>query len=199
MGTVLEKQEKVRVSSTRNDGIELAGLTPSEVKTMEGMVHGYSWARVVDGRFEFLPAHETPPAPTEDAMLPEWRVPREGDGTEQYQKELFDPTVRFDTYTGSIIIQHLCGYFYTQDGYRRNAEFLERCGFQCLRSRRGDDGRFWELWFLPGLWAAKGPLENAIHSVPKEQQMDRAMEFFPKQVSFGTLDVASQRMCQVID
>lgn len=203
MSEVLEKHEKVRVSSTSHDKgnhrIELAGLTHNELKGIEGMAHGYSWARVVDGRVEFIPGYETPPAPTEDSMLPEWRTPREGDGTEQYQKEMFDPTYRFDGYTGSIIIRHLCGYFYTADGYRRNAEFLERCGFQCLRSRRGGDGRFSEHWFLPGLWAAEGPLKDEVGTLPKEQQMEQALKFLPTQVSFGTLDVAVQRLCQVID
>lgn len=196
-------QKPVRISSSSRgpvkSGISLTGLTLQEAELAEGMVRGQWWMRCADGRLEFAPTREPVPAPIEDVMLPEWRKPREGDGTEQFQMELLDSERKWDGQSASIIIQHLCGYSYSAEGYKRNASFLERCGFACLRSRRGDDGRFWEVWFLPSLWAAKGPLKDALCRLPKEEQMEAVLSFLPRNVSFGTLDIAVQRMCQVID
>lgn len=58
----------------------------------------------------------------------------------------------------AITIQHVCGYDYSDDFYRENAKKLESYGFICCRSNRGSEGRFWEIWFLPGLWMAEGDL-----------------------------------------
>ena len=44
--------------------------------------------------------------------------------------------------------------------YDRRAESLARAGFDCMRSRRGLDGRIWEHWYLSGRWAARGPIEG---------------------------------------
>jgi hypothetical protein len=201
MNAVAER--RVRISSTQRkpdeSSISLTGLTPQEAERTEGMIHGQWWVRGKDGRLEFHPTRESPPDPTEDDMLPEWRNPRQGADIPELQMELLDSEREWDSQSSSIIIQHLCGYNYSPEGYKRNAEGLERCGFFCMRSRRGDDGRFWEVWFLPGLWAAKGPLNEAIRRVLKDKQMEAALKFIPTYVSFGTLDIAVQRMCQVLD
>ena len=103
-------------------------------------------------------------------------------------------------YSPSITIQGLCGYNYTEENYKWNAEKLESYGFQCLRSRRGTDAKFWELWFLPGLWCSKGDLEaNVKRGKDDKEELKIALEFLRHKVSFGTLDVSNQRMCMVLD
>lgn len=195
-------QKNARVSgyghTPQGSKVEFSNLTELEVERLQGTLLGQWWARGNNGRLEFAPAREPAPAPTEDDMLPGWHAPREGEGTEQYQRELFDAQ-RFGGEYASIQIQHLCGHHYTANGYKRNAEFLESCGFICMRSRRGDDGKFWEVWYLSGLWSAKGRLKEALRGIPKEFQINSALEFLAKNASFGTLDVASQRIAQVID
>lgn len=44
--------------------------------------------------------------------------------------------------------------------YAKRAALLEEAGFECLRSRRGKDGRIWEHWYLPGKWSAEGPIKG---------------------------------------
>lgn len=196
-------ERKVRISSKKRGPVEceisFTGLTELETERAEGMLHGQWWMSGKDGRVVFLPAREGSPTPTDDTMLPEWRMARPDAEAAVMQMELLDTEQKWDGQSASIIVQHLCGYNYSVEGYIRNAEALEHCGFTCLRSRRGDNGRFWEIWFLPGLWAATGPLREAIRRLPKDEQMDAALKFIPKNVSFGTLDIAVQRMALVID
>lgn len=195
-------QPTVHVTSYKpsDDGhITLAGLTSEEVERMQGMAIGHWWVKGGDGRLEFAPAHEPAPAPTEDGMLPEWRTPLKEEGSERYQGELFEPMVQWRHQDPSILIQHLCGYSYTPQAYKEYAELLEGCGFACMRSRRGDNGHYWEAWFLPGLWAAQGRLKEALYGKSKEHKMRFALKFLREQVSFGTLDIAVQRYAQVLD
>lgn len=196
-------QKKVRIDSVNyapgKGSLTISGLTEEEVRRFEGALRGQWWMVGDDGRLRFEPARKPTPAPAEDPMLPQWRehvVSEEGEP--RYHLSLFgegDP----DTQTSSIIIQHLCGYNYTPESYKETAEFLEECGFSCLRSRRGDDGRFWEIWFLPGLWAAKARLRETLYGEPKTEHLRAALKFLAERAPFGTLDVAVQRLCQVIE
>ncbi len=193
-----KKQEFARISRMTygmNGEITLSGLTAQEVERLEGTLRGQWWAKGNAGRIEFSPAYEPTPAPTEDAMLPQWRMP--GIESDAYQTELFDHN--WSHQSPSILIQHLCGYNYTNEGYKANAEVLEECGFMCMRSQRTDNGQFWEIWFLPGFWAAKGRLREALHAIEEKKQPEVALELLRRWTSFGTLDTAVQRLCQVID
>ncbi|CAN5705027.1 hypothetical protein BH11PAT2_BH11PAT2_05910 [soil metagenome] len=197
-----ETQEPVsipRYSSGRNASITFSNLTAEEAEKLRGMVTGHWWARGNSGRIEFAHGMETPAAPIEDVMLPQWRRPSDDEQEIEYQLELLDPDCNLQNRSPSILIQALCGYGYTPDGYKSNAAALERFGFACMRSRRGDDGHYWEIWFLPGFYAAKGQLKEAIHDMGQEVTMEKVLDFIRWQVSFGTLDVSVQRMCQVMD
>jgi len=100
----------------------------------------------------------------------------------------------------SIIIQHLCGYNFSDPGYKAAADSLEMFGFECLRSRRGLSGKYWELWLLPYLRAAKDRLRDAIDfRTETESQVKAAVSFLCCHVSFGTLDVCVQRAAMVVD
>lgn len=178
--------------------VRLDGLTAQEVDRVQGMIHGHWWIRGNEGRLECVPAYTSPPAPTEDLMLPQWRPMGREEGGERYQRELFE-TEHWTGQSPSILIQHLCGYGYTPEGYKANAELLEGCGFACMRSRRGDNGQYWEIWFLPGLWAARGRLKEALYQKSETHKMRFALKFLREHTSFGTLDIAVQRLCQALD
>ncbi|EKE24906.1 MAG: hypothetical protein ACD_5C00359G0001 [uncultured bacterium] len=149
------------------------------------------WVSTKGGRLEVAAKKKDLPKPTEDEeMLPFWR--RQVPGS--YQLELFKVAV--PKYSSpAIIIQSLCGYNYTSENYKYTAELLESYGFECLRSRRGNDGKYWEVWILPGLWSAKGELEKALHGLDlgSKKILERAIKFFCRNVQFGTLDVSFQR------
>lgn len=51
-----------------------------------------------------------------------------------------------------------------------NIPKLQSWGFECMRSRRGEDGKFWEVWYLPGEWSARGGLREFIDGVKADHQ-----------------------------
>ncbi len=60
----------------------------------------------------------------------------------------------------SIMVSHLVGYGLTKEAYLREARKFQSWGFCCMRSRRGNDGKYWEVWYLPGYWATAGDLRE---------------------------------------
>lgn len=143
--------DRVRIQAHGQNLIEFAGLTPEEVEKMEGMCGGGYWAKGDGkGRLSFFPGWQPAPNPVKDKeMLPFWRKPRDREWATTI--EFIELEQLSDLHSSSIIVQHLCGYDYSVEGYQHNAQVLESFGFECLRSRRGNDGKYWELWFLPGL------------------------------------------------
>lgn len=165
VGADTDDRSKVRVvsyggSHQRNSlHIDIHGLDNKELDLMQGAMHGHHWVTCKDGRIENVPTYKQLPGPTEDEMmLPFWRRPQEGVET---QLSLFSLEPMPDWCSPCITIQHLCGYNYTAERYRHEAENLTRWGFMCLRSQRNLSGEYWEQWYLP-LWAAQEELKQAI-------------------------------------
>lgn len=85
-----------------------------------------------------------------------------------------------------------------QAAYEREARKLESWGFFCMRSRRGPDGRYWEIWRLNGFWSAQNELETLCKRLDKdrlncEQKISAVVDWLCQNVRFGTLDVSIQR------
>jgi hypothetical protein len=197
--------EKVRVTSSGCGSVGIDGLVGNEGTILAGAISGHYWVKGDDnGRLDHLDARKATPNPLDDdEMLPFWRPISIKDLSAVGQQEMvLDEDASLEHHMPSIIIQHLCGYGYTEEGYKKYAEILTGYGFNCLRSRRGEDGKFWEVWFLPGLWSAKGDLEKHL-SLNKTQnnteKLKCATDFIASRVLFGTLDVCVQRMAMGID
>lgn len=92
----------------------------------------------------------------------------------------------------SLYVEHLCGYDYTPENYAREAAKMAEFGFVCMRSPRGSDGRYWEAWFLPGLWAAEGRLKNA-------KDIPAAINLLIQNVRPGSISAVRQRCALTID
>lgn len=58
-----------------------------------------------------------------------------------------------------MYVHHITGYA-GQEYYKGRADLLESAGFVCLRSEKGKDGKYWEVWYLPGAYAAEGPIKD---------------------------------------
>lgn len=190
-----EEEPRISVGSYGNGGFSLKNLRVEEIDILEGMINEQHWVAVTDGRLETVGRRRGLPGPAEDEeLLPFWRRRVQGN----YQLELFKiPIPRHSS--PSIIIEHLCGYNYTPDNYKFQAELLESYGFECLRSRRGVDGRFSETWKLYSLWHAKGLLKEMLKGIKQDSKsLDRTIEFLCRNCSFGTLDVAFQRAAMPI-
>lgn len=208
-------KERVRVSGwggqkqgEATTSVTLSGIPKDHQERIEGVTFGQHWMTVKDGKLVFSPTREPLPSPAEDTeMLPFWRRHNERQGV--MQELIFDPEERHDS--PSFMVQHLCGYHYTPENYRTNAKLLESYGFVCMRSSRGDDGRFWETWYLPGVWAARGELRRLVeqkqregdgkqdHAAKNRDETKRVISFLCRTVFFGQLDVVVQRAAMVLD
>ena len=92
----------------------------------------------------------------------------------------------------SLYVEHLCGYHYTPENYARSAARMHELGFVCMRSPRGGDGRYWEAWYLPGLWAGKGRLKAC-------KSIEQAINIIIGEVRPGSISAVQQRMALSID
>lgn len=168
---------------------------------IEAMLLGVCRVECVEGRLVRRSLHESLPDPTEDPIVgPHWKEagePKFSTLTRMEVDRWMDP---------SIVIQNLCGYYWSEENYAKQAKTLERFGFTCLRSRRGADGNYWEIWYLPGFWAAEGELRDVIerskyehtNDLPelyrrKEEQMTKVSKFLCRSVTFGAMDFNYQR------
>lgn len=183
--------EKIKVNMTASNRIEISNLSSAEVRSLEGMVRGHNWCiSTPDGRLKVQSRWEPLPAPAKDEeMMPFWQPMVPG----PTQMEIREVPVPFGSQAG-IIIESVCGYYYTPENYQAETAKLEEFGFECLRSPRGLDGRFWEMWYLSGLWSAKGRLKGTLHGIKDPAQaIDEAVRFLCKNVQFGSLNVTWQR------
>ncbi len=199
--------EAIKVSSYGGGGFTINGVDQEEVDVLLGSFKGgFHWVRRgQDGRLEHRPAFEDVPPPGKDeSMHPFWSPPGKDEGVQMEMFSLGDKEGAYHRHSSpSILIQHLCGYHYSAENYKKQAEFLEECGFVCMRSRRdAASGQFWELWFLPGMWCAQGRLREAIADSGKKNEKLKAgvaVEFLGRHSQFGTLDIAVQRLAMVPD
>ncbi len=205
--TARKTDEKLSIPIYGAGSITVKGILPNEVDIALGSIlGGHYWIRGgKDGRLEHVPSYEKLPEPiTDEKMQPFWNEVKSEDVHVQLKmfSHITDPAEYWRYSSPSITIQYLCGYDYTKEGYTKQAKLLESFGFECLRSRRGDDGKFWEIWYLSGLWRAKGSLLKAIDvSGRKNEKLQAkvAVEFLRQNVSFGTLDISVQRLAQIME
>lgn len=188
--------DKIRVNMTGPDRIGISGLNRAEVQSLESMALGHHWCIVTpDGRLRSQSRWEPLPAPAEDeTMMPFWQPTIPGP-TQLEFREVPTP-IGADA---GLIIEHVCGYRYTPENYRAETAKLEEFGFECLRSRRGPDGRYWEQWHLSGSWSATGRLKEALVGIKDlREQVDEMIRFLCRNVQFGSLSVSWQRAAMVI-
>lgn len=198
-----EKQKNIRVLSygggTENDGgsVSITGLSRKEVENLLAMVAGACFVGTKNNHLEVVSKFKDLPGPVDDpVMYPFWRKPK---NEEIAQISLFDDFVFEEISEHScpaIYISSICGYFYTEAKYKLYVERLESYGFECMRSKRGADAKFWEVWYLPGLWSAKGDLKN--HLTQNSKDISVALKFIGGRVEFGSLSVSIQKLAQRI-
>jgi len=187
-------------SSVAESVIALRGLSEEGANLIQGMVRGQSWVTVSDGRLIASPTKEPLPSPAEDPELAPYWQPNNKPVQMVLFKSLEGEGSAWPPFSPSISISHLCGHNYTPEYYAKQAELLENYGFECLRSRRGDDGRYREIWHLSSFWSAKGLLKQCLNDETDEtKKLDTAVKFLCCYVSFGTLDVMVQRAGMIAD
>lgn len=201
---------RMRITSSHMAGgtLTLSGIPEELFEKVEGVINGHQWMLVENGVPRFASARAPLPDPrVDDELLPYWQ----SDVQRQYRLEglVFGNEER-GYHSPSFMVSHLCGYHYTPEKYREQAELLESYGFVCMRSRRGDDGQFWEIWYLPGAWAAKGALKERVTEVrtlatvdnlakSTRRETDAVVAFLCRNASFGSLDVVIQRAAMSVE
>ena len=197
--------ENVHVGGYGPNKVTIEGLTADEKDAVFASLDaGCRWIRNVGGRLVVVSAFDPFPNPIKDEkMFPFWREPND----EEKRLAACQPTLLaldelHNHSSPSIHIQSLCGYNYSAENYKAQAEKLESYGFCIMRSPRGEDGHYWETWYLPGLWAAKGDLKEkiceAVDVKTEKEKLSVALEFLRHHVQFGTLDVCVQRLAMVM-
>jgi hypothetical protein len=205
--------QPIHRTSVGGSEIAINGLTADELEQFQGALNGTQWITVRGGRLVALSVYDGLPDPVEDPLMhPIWRRPSDEEITTHQQLFLFDEDRFSDHSSPSIQISSVCGYNYSPENYEREAEKLLLYGFEMLRSQRGTDGRYWEVFILHSAWAAKGDLldhlnhlkHQTMHDGQKgtptsKQQTDAMIEFLCREVQFGRLDVVVQRAAMVWD
>ena len=117
---------------------------------VEQAVHAAKWIRMVEGKLDVCEAFR--PTPLNDPHL-EFHFPAANNPVLHHRNP------KSDRKTGAIYVQHITGY--SGDAvYKERAKLMEKAGFDCLRSRRGEDGLTWEIWYLASPILGKGPIKN---------------------------------------
>src|SRR3990172_9071875 len=135
--------------------VEFECDTQEEYEALRAMSHSTKWVRIIDGKMEVCEAFK--PVPLEDPHL-EFHFPAANNPVLHHRR----PSGPKEN--GAIYVQHIMGYHGGYDGelvtYKDQSRKMEKAGFECLRSRRGEDGLTWEIWYLPGPWAGRGPIKG---------------------------------------
>lgn len=198
-----DKDKRVPRITVRGNGKFYIDDVPEEQwpAVEAALMGGSAWMRMGDGVIETRPAFIKPPDPVQDdEMLPYWRHASPAEKA-RYQPTMLDIEPLPFGFGASIIISHLCAFWYTPESYKAQAETLMSFGFVPMRSPRAENGTYYEIWFLLGLWASKGDLRDQFTQTELyaygdlRAVLDKALRYIASRVSFGTLDVCVQRMC----
>jgi len=148
-----------------------------DLSAFEAALNSHQWVRQKDGKLETAPAHRNPPILFDKDIDPIWN------GKSVKVRPLRLPEEKPSEYRQrSFYIQHIAGY---SGGKEKKAQRLILSGFEVLRSRRSlRDGKCWEVWYLPGAWAAEGELDGRSEEKIKQWILDV--------IRPGTLELAGE-------
>lgn len=200
-----DESKTLRVGGYGGGDFNLTGLNPTEVDALYGaFTTGMNYVRLgEDGHVEYLSVYEPFPSPIHDeAQQPFWQPAGEEVDVQMELETLGRNEQSYEHNSPSLIIKSLCGYNYTPENYVKEAGQLVEYGFMQLRSERNEHtGQYLEMWYLPGLWCAKGELKMSLFSGEKlsgDAKVKRALDFLRKNCQFGTLDISVQRLAMPI-
>lgn len=188
---------KIQTIHNRHEAGQSQVTLQAEPDDIEAMVGGCAWLSVIEGQTVRIPRYKQLPEQIEDEQI----LPFFNGCGLSYKYIDFNYG---HNWSPSFIISHLCGYEYTPGRYDKEAEKLQSYGFVCMRSKRNDDGKYWEQWVLHGYWSAQGDLKVFFDTYVKKldtdaEKISTTVSWFCKNCSFGTLDVSAQKAAMTID
>lgn len=193
----------VQYSDAHTGLVTLCGLNEGDIDKIREIINGGNYYfTVIEGGAVFIPRFQQLPDPVlDEKMYPYWRHPL---AHETAQAEFVNCAIEdFGEHDSpAIYISHLCAYSYTPEKYKEYAERLNSYGFECMRSQRGRDGKFWEVWYLPFLLCAKGELEIALNNCigkTEKEKLGVAIDLLKQRINFGSLSVSVQKCAVVME
>lgn len=213
----IQEHPKIRLSgksSGHNKGcsIEFSGLSAPELAALESALIGANWVRIHDGRLAVAHAYEQSPELENDPECGPFFATYGPQSKQQTSRNIKKIKFRDPEFAEpGIHISALGAGQRHKDAYESNVLRLESWGFECLRSRRGENGKFWEIWYLPSLLFAEGELAKAIAEVKSTKannwgdveyhnnRLEAAIRFLCKNANFGSLDAFIQRAALTYD
>ncbi len=201
------KDIRIKVSTKLDNNskkiIDISDLSDIEERIVLGSLRGNGtyWIRIVNGRLEYFPYYEPLPSPVlDEEMLPFWRKATKSEMDCTYSLLEMDKLDEDDCSRVSISFHSVCGLSYTPGNYKEEINKLISYGFECLRSRRQEEGKFLEIWCLESISLAKGELKNHISVVKEnEMQLKLALGFLKKNIKFGSLEVSVQKIIESLE
>jgi len=134
------------------------GGNASEIAAIEAAMNGLYWVsvnprgRVIKTKHYDGPIEKEPVVEPDPDLFEYWPDRVRGEYVLRHVPP--DKTEASGEASTSLYVQHIAGYG-GRNRYERNQRLLQAAGFHCLRSKRGEDGRYWEIWYLPYLSAAE--------------------------------------------
>ncbi len=199
-----KKRKRLRVSRehTTEDGrheVTLSGEKEDVVAFVGAIQFGMKWVKLTgDGTIGVADVFKGTPSPIDDPEMQNvWCFdPLPPEEPVQMQllyddPEMKDPKHEWSREHRAIFLQSIQGYA-GRDAYKHRAERLLEAGFSCLRSRRGDDGKYWEIWYLPGVCCGRGPIKDMKTS-------DEVMKWVLNSIGPGTLTMGGEHWGLSID
>ncbi len=143
---------KIGLSIGRGDAVEELHITAEgdeDLTALKNFLEGHQWVKLDEnGKLINASIYRDTPEPEYDKDI--GQIWKEG------PVELRRKSKKGDD-DRSFYVQHLGGY---SGDRKKKAQRMVVAGFSVLRSRRGTDGLIWEVWYLPGAWAAKGEIRG---------------------------------------
>ena len=179
--------------------ITIRGEKEDIVRLAGALQYGMKWIRMrPDGEIETSDVYTTPPVPIADpGMRNIWQLDPLPEGASVQMKLFYDdpemqePKRDWSKKHRSIYLQSIQGYD-GQDAYVSRAKRLAEAGFVCLRSCRGDDGKYWEIWYLSGPCCGRGPLKDM-------KTADEIKEWVLNTIGPGTVTLSGEHWGLSID
>lgn len=189
--------------------ITIDNLTEKELDAIESMLKGHSYTTCLNGRVHAWHVNEALPEVQPDLQMQEFWSEEAQVGAVLHLPEADKKGLR----SPCLLIRGLGAGIIDESGQRKgrrrkNLELTESCGFVCYRSRRNVKGEYQELWYLPALSCAKGPLKKFVEQTKAEHKdikwytlVELAADYIASDLSlsFGSLEVCTQRWALCVD
>ena len=90
----------------------------------------------------------------------------------------------------SVYVHGIAGYCAEKEVVAERQAALLSWGFEIMRSPRGEDGRYWEVFYLPGVWKLQGDM--------KGRNLTQTLKAVAS-LGVGSIDLVTQRAALSVD